>query len=865
MSTLSPERWKALSPYLDQALEKPEGERAAWLADLREQDPVLGADLEILLEEHRLVVREAFLEESPAHAAGAPGLEGRVIGGYTISRLIAEGGMGAVYEAQQKQPRRLVALKLIRSRIASPSAFKRFAYEAEVLARLRHPGIAQVYEAGTHDDGTGPVPFFAMEYVAHAFPITRYVLDNGLSTRQRIELFILVCDAVHHGHQKGIIHRDLKPTNILVDAGGQPKVIDFGVARSTDSDLAATLTSAGQLVGTLQYMSPEQCQGDPQDIDTRSDVYALGLVLYEMLCGRLPYEVSGPAHEIVRVIREKPPDRPSGTASHLGGDLETIVLKALEKDRGRRYQSAADMALDLRRYLRNDPILARPASAIYQLRKFAQRNRALVAGVIGIIVALAAGVVVSTRLYFRSEESRDEAEAVVRFLGGMLADVDPRVGRKDVTVREVLDHAAGTLDSRFEGKPLTQAYLHHTMANSYLGLGVWDEAEKHAAAAASLRLAARGPEDPLRMESMILLAHALDRQARYEQALEILEEMIPLCRRRLGEESPLTLNAMFRKAVVLLEQRKFEEAEALHRQTHEIRRRVLGPDDPETLASAYYLGECALRQNRSVEAERLLRPALADRRRVLGPEHPDTLHVMNDLGWSLEKQQKYSEAAAVHQQTLEIRRRVLGPGNPDTLMSAFNLAQVIRHLGRHREVQELYEEAVEGFRRELGDGHWRTLMAMDSYASWLLTCDAAELRNPRLARELAEKAVEGTRRRDPVYLETLAWALHDTGDRAGAAAAERASLDILEPDVLPPDMKQALAEDMVEARGIPALAPILWNLHAKRFYPGVDAPAKLKEYAAVVIDLYEALHSAGPGHGYDGKAARWREQFASKP
>ncbi|HEU5179286.1 MAG TPA: protein kinase, partial [Candidatus Polarisedimenticolia bacterium] len=238
LAPFSPERWKVLSPYLHQAMELPEQERASWLADLRERDPALGADLQTLLDEDQVAEREAFLEGGPTASAG---LEGRIIGGYTIGRLIGEGGMGAVYEAQQRQPRRLVALKLINSSFASQSTLRRFAYEAEVLARLRHPGIAQIYEAGTHDDGTGPVPFFAMEFVAQALPITRYVLDHRLSTRQRIELFILVCDAVHHGHQKGIIHRDLKPTNILVDAGGQPKVIDFGVARSTDSDLAATM------------------------------------------------------------------------------------------------------------------------------------------------------------------------------------------------------------------------------------------------------------------------------------------------------------------------------------------------------------------------------------------------------------------------------------------------------------------------------------------------------------------------------------------------------------------------------------------------------------------------------------------------
>ncbi len=316
------------------------------------------------------------------------------VGHYRIRRVIASGGMGTVYEATQDSPRRVVAVKVMKPGVASRSAMRRFEFEAHILGRLRHPGIAQIYEAGTHTDDNGSVPYFAMEYIANASPITRFVTEKRLGTRERVALFGQVCDAVHHGHQKGVIHRDLKPSNILVDAAGQVKIIDFGVARGTDADLALTTleTDVGQLIGTLQYMSPEQCAGDPHDIDIRSDVYALGVVFFELLTGQLPYDVREKAiHEATRVIREEQPARLSTLDRTLRGDVETIALKALEKDRARRYQSAADFAQDLQRYLVNKPIHARPPSVVYRFRKFVRRRRVPLATAAAIALALGVG------------------------------------------------------------------------------------------------------------------------------------------------------------------------------------------------------------------------------------------------------------------------------------------------------------------------------------------------------------------------------------------------------------------------------------------------------------------------------------------
>ncbi|HEY2665037.1 MAG TPA: serine/threonine-protein kinase, partial [Candidatus Binataceae bacterium] len=317
------------------------------------------------------------------------------IGQYRIIRLLGEGGMGVVYEAEQESPRRAVALKIIKPGFAGPELRRRFEYESWALGRLHHPGIAQIYEAGTADTGLGPQPYFAMEFI-HGRSLRDYAEAEHLNLRQRLDLMLKIFDAVHHAHQQGLIHRDLKPGNILVDDAGQPRILDFGVARTTGINApAAGETDLGQLVGTLAYMSPEQTLGDPLEIDVRSDVYSLGLVLYELLAGRPPYRVGKALDEAVQTIREGEPAPLSSVDRMYRGDVETIVAKALEKEKDRRYGSAAELAADIRRYLEDEPIVARPPSATYQLQKFARRHSALVAGIAAVFVVLTGGIMAS--------------------------------------------------------------------------------------------------------------------------------------------------------------------------------------------------------------------------------------------------------------------------------------------------------------------------------------------------------------------------------------------------------------------------------------------------------------------------------------
>lgn len=738
------------------------------------------------------------------------------IGHYHIRRMIASGGMGTVYEATQERPRRTVALKLMRHGIASRSALKRFEYESQILARLQHPGIAQIYEAGTHDDGGGAVPYFAMEYIPNAKSITDYAKEKKLGARERLELFTLVCDAVHHGHLKGIIHRDLKPGNILVDSNGDAKIIDFGVARGTDSDLAITTlqTDLGELVGTLQYMSPEQCRADPHDIDTRSDIYALGVVLYQLLAEQLPYDVSQTPALGLRMIQEERPPRLRAWDSRLKGDVETIVLKALEKDRARRYQSALGLAEDIRRYLVGEAIVARAPSIIYLLRVFARRHKGTFWAIAAVFVVLTAGVLTSTALYVQARSAReqatreaDKAMAINEFLvNDMLTSADPAIARgRKTTAEQMLANAAERIDSAFSNEPELAATIRITVAKSYMSLGVLDTAEEHLQAAVAIREREFGAQHPETLRARSWLAGLLRLRGKYAAAETLARQTLTTQRQRLGYQHPEVLHTMDELAMVLWHRGHRSEAEAMHRETLRLRNEVLGAAHRDTLTSTYNLAVVLGAQGNLEEAESLHHRALTGRRQLLGNEHPNTLKSMGTLGLLFWRQGRLAEAETALRQTLTMHRRILGQDHPSTLKSIHNLAVVLQVQGEHPEAEALYREALASKKRVLREGHPSTLtttfdlidvlalqgkteearpfvtelvahsrrvaeqpdtdfVTLNAYAWLLLTCEPVDLRDPKAALVLARSAVEAGGARGPGFLNTLALAYQMTGD-----------------------------------------------------------------------------------------------------
>ena len=655
----------------------------------------------------------------------------QAIGRYQIRRLLGEGGMGVVYEAEQDHPCRTVALKVIRPGLASEELLLRFERESHALGRLQHPGIAQIYEAGTADAGFGPQPYFAMEFI-RGESLRDYAAAHHLDTRQRLEVIAKICDAVEHAHQRGLIHRDLKPGNILVDETGQPKILDFGVARLTDSEGQVTRqTDLGQLVGTLAYMSPEQVQADPLELDTRSDVYALGVILYELLAGRLPYHISNKLHEAVQTIREEDPTRLSSISRNYRGDIETIVAKALEKDKARRYASAAALAADIRRCLSDEPIMARPASASYQLQKFARRHKALVGGVAAVFVVLVSGIVASSWEALRARRAeqtavvaQQTAQAVNDFLQNDLlaqASASNQAGPDtkpdpDLKVRTALDRASAKIAGKFATQPAVEASIRQTIGSTYRDLGLYSEARQQMEHALDLRRRALGEKAPSALSTMNLLAEVYMLEGDYRKAESLYTKALEIRRSISGEEQPDTLEVMNNLGELYELTSNFSQAEVLLSKVLAIQRRVSGAEHPDTLDAMNNLAVAYLSDGKYGQAEALLDTALEIRHRVSGDEHQDTLAVMDNLAQVSLREGKFARAEALDGQALEISRRIYGSEHPSTLIKMNNLAGIYRTEGKYVQSEALFANTLEIRRRVSGEGHPETLIVMHNLA-----------------------------------------------------------------------------------------------------------------------------------------------------
>jgi non-specific serine/threonine protein kinase/serine/threonine-protein kinase len=655
-----------------------------------------------------------------------------------------------VFQAEQQEPvRRTVALKLIKAGMDTEQVVARFESERQALALMDHPGIARVFDAGATDQGR---PYFVMEYV-RGEPISAYCDRHRLSTAERLVLFVQVCEAVHHAHQKGIIHRDIKPSNVLVteqDGKPVPKIIDFGVAKATQQRLTerTLFTQLGAMVGTPEYMSPEQAELTGLDIDTRTDVYSLGVLLYELLVGALPFDSrelrQGAFDEMRRRIREDEPSRPSSRLSTLGdaseesarrrrtdrraltrqlrGDLDWITMKALEKERERRYASANEFAEDLRRHLDDHPVAAGPPRLGYQVGKFVRRHRwGVAAGALVVfasalgLVGTTYGLIRATRAEGRALREATAAERVSEFLVGLFEVSDPEEGLGErITARELLDEGTARIDVELVDQPLIRARLTHTMGRVYRGLGLYEQADGLLDAALEVRRDSLGEAHPATYESMHELGVLRARQSRYDDAERLLRRVIDFRERTLGGEDPETLESRAALARSYTYQERLDEAESLLTATLDAQQRTLGRAHPDTLTTATWLARVQKEQVRFGDAESLLTETLKEYERALGAEHPQTLLCEYLLADAYFAHGRYELAEPLFLHNLDVRQRVLGIDHPDTLSTKSELAYVYIVTERHTEAAKLVREVLEVRRRIFGTEHRNTLYSINA-------------------------------------------------------------------------------------------------------------------------------------------------------
>jgi eukaryotic-like serine/threonine-protein kinase len=682
---------------------------------------------------------------------------GTRIGSYKLLQQIGEGGMGVVYMAEQETPvRRKVALKIIKPGMDTGQVVGRFEAERQALALMDHPNIARVFDAGA--TGTGR-PFFVMELV-NGVPITEYCDEARLTPHERLELFVPVCRAIQHAHQKGVIHRDVKPSNVLVtlvDGRPVPKVIDFGVAKATGQTLTerSLFTQFGAIVGTLEYMSPEQAELSSQDVDTRSDVFSLGVLLYELLTGSTPLErarlhEAGYA-EILRRIREEEPPRPSTRLSDSGealpsiatrrhtepakltrlvrGELDWIVMKALEKDRSRRYESASGFASDVERYLADEAVEACPPSRRYRMRKFARKNRgalataaafaavlivaALVAGYLAVRAKTAEALANRRRFDFEqanqatsralaatevalgeSERAREQAEALSKFLVATFRRVDPEQNGRDLKVIELLDGAVARLDGQFAGSPAIRGALLSALGETYVSLSIADRAVEVSSRAYDTLKATLGPDDPETLRCRNTLARAYLSAGRKAEAIHLAEETLRLRTARLGPDHPDTIRSRSTLGLAYWEAGRADEAIAMLEQSLKLSTARFGPDHPDTTDYRNDLAGAYVATGRVAEGTAMHEELFNRNAAGLAPDHPDRIAERNNLAVAYLMAGRKAEAISLQEEALKLATKRLGPDHAGTIKNRNNLGKAYFSAGRMAEAMATLEEGL---------------------------------------------------------------------------------------------------------------------------------------------------------------------------
>jgi tetratricopeptide (TPR) repeat protein/tRNA A-37 threonylcarbamoyl transferase component Bud32 len=795
-----------------EALQRLRGpEREAFLNQACAGNPALRSRLETLIQTHESA--EPLLEP-PEEGPGS------LIGRYKILEKIGEGGFGVVYVAEQQEPvKRRVAVKIIKLGMDTRQVVARFEAERQALALMDHPNIAKVLDAGATDKGR---PYFVMELVK-GIPIIRYCDQEKLATRERLDLFIKVCRAIQHAHQKGIIHRDIKPSNILVtlhDGVPVPKVIDFGIAKATGGQVLTNktlYTAFEQFIGTPAYMSPEQAEMSGLDIDTRSDIYALGVLLYELLTGQTPFDqkelVAAGLDEMRRIIREKEPVRPSTRLSTLDdavrttaarrrdsepaqlihllrGDLDWIVMKCLEKDRTRRYETANGVATDIERHLHSEPVVARPPSTAYQAAKFCRRHRFGVAAAAVLIFVLVAGTigmaVQARRIAGERDRANREAEAaqeVANFLVRIFAVSNPSEARGNtITAREILDRGAQRIERELTNQPLIQAKLMDTMGRVYRGLGLQNQAEPLLQKALRIRRDLLGEDNLEYAKTLTTLANLLWDKADFASARPMFERALAIRQKVLGPDDPEVASSYHNLANLFFRQGDFAAARPLFDRALLIREKTLGPTHAEVANTLNSLGALEYRLWDLTKAKALWERSLTIREQALGADHPFLAQTCNNLGLLYKDLADYPKAKAMLQRAIRIQEKSLGPAHADLASSLHNLGDVLRKGGELGEARLVLQRAIRIRENASGPDHPELGHILFSLAELEREAGNYDAAKPLYDRALAieEKAFGNDNPDFAWYLAGLGNLRRDQGQRAEAEQLYQRALRIYE-------------------------------------------------------------------------------------
>jgi eukaryotic-like serine/threonine-protein kinase len=845
-------------------------ERAAFLEDACGGDMVLRVEMEALLANQEAGQKGPALNAAAGNDFPEPGTPeltptlldetpmtegpGTVIGRYKLLEQIGEGGMGTVWVAEQIHPiRREVALKVIKLGMDTRQVVARFEAERQALALMDHPNIAKVLDAGATATGR---PYFVMERVK-GIPITHYCDQHNLSTVERLDLFAQVCHAIQHAHQKGIIHRDIKPSNILVglqDGVPVPKVIDFGIAKATAGQRLTELTlhtALTEFIGTPAYMSPEQAAMTGVDIDTRSDIYALGVLLYELLTGKTPFDaktlVAAGLEEMRRIIREQEPVRPSTRLStmvegelttmakhrhseppkliHLvRGDLDWIVMKCLEKDRARRYETANGLASDIQRHLNDEPVLAHAPSQLYRLQKMLRRNKLAFAAAGVMFAALAIGLGVSLWSLRKANREASRSQQVALFLQDMLKGVGPSkaLGRDTVMLREILDKTAQRLDKELKNQPDVEADLRSTIGKVYFDLGQYTNAESMHREALVLRKKLLGNEHPDVASSLNNLANALRAQGRLNEAETLFREALAMRKKLLGSEHPEVASSLQNLAVMLADQGSLAEAETLFREALAMRKKLLGSEHQDLAISLQNLGLVLRKQGKLPEAETLFREALAMQKKLLGNEHPAVARSLDNLASVFYCEGKFAEAETLFREALAMRKKLLGSEHPEVARSLDSLASVFHCEGKIAEAETLYREALAMQKKLLGSEHPEVARSLDGIASVFYSEDKFTESETLYREALAmQRKLLGREHPDvATSLEGVALVLQEQGKWTEAETLQREALAI---------MRKRLGSEHLDVAQL--LADLTRTLLLEEKF--IEAEALAREYFAI--------------------------------